>query len=122
MKRLSRLVAPTASVALYALPFIALAQFGRVNDFIGAIIVFINNTLVPLVFAIAFLVFIWGVFRYFIFDTESDREKGKSLMLYGILGFVIMVSVWGLVNAISGGFGFTDENLQNIPNAPIGNP
>ena len=42
-------------------------------------------------------------------------------MLYGIIGFVVMVSVWGIVNLLAGGFGLTDEELQTIPNTPTGN-
>ena len=39
---------------------------------VSNIIGFINGTLVPLILALAFLVFVWGVFRFFIFDTETN--------------------------------------------------
>lgn len=63
----------------------------------------INQVLVPLIFAIAFIVFVWGMFRYFIAggaDVEG-QAKGKQLLLYGIIGFVIMISLWGIVNVIA---------------------
>ena len=68
------------------------------------VIAFINNILVPLVFAVAFIVFIFGVFQYFIAGAanEEKREKGKSFMIYGIIGFFVMVSVWGLVHILTG--------------------
>lgn len=109
---------------LYLLPLVTLAQeFGEVSDFIGNIIGFINSTLVPLVFAIAFLIFLWGVFKYFILGgaDEGKREEGRQLMLYAIIGFVLMVSIWGIVNLLAGGLGLREDTLEGIPNAPTTN-
>lgn len=65
-----------------------------------SIVFFINNVLVPLLTAIAFIVFLWGVFNYFIWgaDNEEKRKEGKTFVMYGIIGFVIIFSLWGLVN------------------------
>ncbi len=93
-----------------ALAFPALASAQITANSVGTIgqgaIQLINNVLVPLVFAIAFVVFIWGVFQYFIQGgaDEEKREAGKSLMLWGIIGFFVMASVWGLVNILRGTF------------------
>ena len=98
--------------AAFAFPVLAFAQVDA--DSVGSIgrdvISLINNVLVPLVFAIAFIVFIWGVFQYFIMGgaDEEKRENGKSLMLWGIIGFFVMVSVWGLVNILRGTFQTTN--------------
>ncbi|HEY0948157.1 MAG TPA: pilin [Candidatus Paceibacterota bacterium] len=98
--------------AALAFPFFVSAQVTATNaGSIGqGIISLINNVLVPLVFAIAFIVFIWGVFQYFIMGgaDEEKRENGKSLMLWGIIGFFVMVSVWGLVNILRGTFQTTN--------------
>ena len=107
------------------LPLIAFAQeFGEVSSFIGRISAFINSTLIPLVFAIALLMFLWGIFQYFILgggDAEK-REAGVQLMIYAIGGFVVMVSVFGIVNMIANGLGFGGkENIENIPNVPTTN-
>ena len=100
----------------FALPMLAFAQttgtIGSVND-VGTIVIgIINNVAVPLVFALAFIVFLWGVFQYFIAGAadEEKREGGKSLMIYGLIGFFVMVSVWGLVNLLTGTF-----NLRTVP-------
>jgi hypothetical protein len=108
------------------LPFVALAQneFGEVSNFFGKISSFINSTLIPLVFGIALLMFIWGVFKYMILGggDEGSREEGKQLMIWAIVGFVVMVSVFGIVNLIANGLGFGgQENIQNIPNVPRNN-
>lgn len=110
--------------AVVLTPVLALAQFGEVNSFLNDVSTFINGTLIPLVFAVALLVFIYGVFNYFILGggDEGKRDEGKQLMLYAIIGFVVMVSIFGIVNLIAGGLGFSDdEDIQNIPNVPTSN-
>lgn len=68
------------------------------------VIDFINNIGVPLVFALSFIFFIVGIFMYFIAGgaDEAKRTKGKELMIYGIIGFFVMISVWGLVRILTG--------------------
>ena len=110
---------------LLVLPVVAMAQIqsdvGKVGESIGNLSLFINNILIPFVFALALLVFIWGAFRYFIYggDNEENRKEGSKLMIYGIVGFVLMVSVFGLVNIIVDGLGLdNDTELQNLPTVP----
>lgn len=113
-----------AALAIFVLPVLAFAQFGEINDFLDDISEFINGTLIPLVFAVALLFFIYGMFKYFILggDDDGKRKEGRMLMIYAIVGFVAMVSVFGIVNLVAGGLGFSDdENIQNIPNVPKAN-
>ncbi len=116
MKKLSYIA------AALAFPMFAFAQIQADNaGSIGTgIITLINNVLVPLVFAVAFIVFIWGVFQYFIAGgaDEEKRENGKSLMLWGIIGFFVMVSVWGLVNILRGTFQTTNVAPTGIDVTP----
>jgi len=110
------------ALGLFALPFATFAQTAAFNEssefsnYLGAVITFIQNTLVPLVFALAFLFFLWGAFRYFIQGgaDEDKRKEGKNLMIYAIIGFVLMVSIWGIVTFVARGLGFDDRNLDNI--------
>ncbi|OQA03300.1 MAG: hypothetical protein BWY68_00777 [bacterium ADurb.Bin400] len=118
MNRIKKTIAKAGMMLLPMTPLVALAQFGEINTFIGRITTFINNTLIPLVFGIALLMFVWGMFKFFIYNTEEEKEKGKDLALYAIVAFVLMVSVWGIVNLIAGGLGFSGEQIQNIPSTP----
>jgi hypothetical protein len=103
----------------WALPLLAFAQVRNVADAAGLITGIINGVIVPLVFTIAFLVFIWGIFTYFIAAGENDekRETGKKLMLYGIVGFFLMVSVWGLVNILLNTAQLNNQQIP-LPQAP----
>lgn len=124
MQNMKKIGIYTLALMAVVLPGVAFGQFGEVNDFLDDVSSFINSTLIPLVFAIALLIFIWGIFKYFILGggDEEKREEGKQLMLWAIVGFVVMVSVFGIVNLVAGGLGFSDdENIQNIPNVPTNN-
>ncbi len=77
------------------------AQAASLRELTESIKTFVNTSVVPLIYALAFLVFIVGMVRYlFLEQGEEGREKGKQLMLWGIIGFVVMFSVWGLVNLL----------------------
>ncbi|HYF29208.1 MAG TPA: pilin [Candidatus Paceibacterota bacterium] len=110
-----------------ALPLFAFAQgtfegTRGVQQLAISVIQFINGILVPLIFALAFIVFIWGVFQYFIAGghDEEKKESGKSLMLYGLIGFFVMVSVWGLVNILVTSFNLNKQQ-PSVPEAATQN-
>ena len=96
-------------------------DFGQINTFIGKITGFINGTLLPLIFGIALLVFVYGVFKYFILggSDEGSRQEGRQLVLYAIIGFILMTSIWGIVNILSDGLGLNSEEATfGIPDVP----
>ena len=76
------------------------AQFvgSGTTGIIGAL----NTIVVPLIFALAFASFIWGVANYFFLHGGEDksREEGKQFILWSIPGMVVLFSVWGLVNML----------------------
>lgn len=98
-----------APLAALALPLVAVAQTVRNLSDAGSLIInVINNILVPVLFAVAFIVFLWGAFQTFIMghDNEDVKDKGKNLMLWGLIGFFVMISIWGLVNILTGTVNF----------------
>ncbi len=74
------------------------------KDFIGSgttgIVGLLSTVVVPTIFAFAFAVFVWGVVNYFFLHggDEAKRAEGKQFVLWGILGMVVLFSVWGFVN------------------------
>src|SRR3989344_4990524 len=68
----------------------------------------ILNSIIPVLIALGVVYFVWGVIHYVIADGEEAKEKGKDTMLYGIIGFAVIVSLWGLVTLLT-----TTLNLDN---------
>ena len=65
---------------------------------------FLEGRIVPILIALAMLVFIWGVLKFIRnAGDESERETGKQVMLWGLVGLFVMVCVWSLVAILAGG-------------------
>ena len=62
------------------------------------------NPLLVLVSAVGTLVFIFGVVEFIYgLSRESDaRERGKTHMLWGLVGVLIMIVAFGVVKVIIG--------------------
>jgi uncharacterized membrane protein YcgQ (UPF0703/DUF1980 family) len=87
-----------AIAALVLVPLAAHAQsFKKLTE---DIVELVNTSVVPLFYALAFLLFLYGMVRFFFFGGEENRAKGKTFMLWGIIGFVVMFSVWGIVRLL----------------------
>lgn len=103
-------------------PAFAFAQsFSGTNltSYINTVIDFINSTIVPLIIAVAVLLFIWGIFSYFILGAsdEDKRKDGKTYMIYALIGFVLIVSVLGIIELLSEATGLQDGTI-NPPDVP----
>ncbi len=74
------------------------AQF--VGNSSSGLIGVLNTVVVPIIFTLAFAAFIWGIVNYFFLHggDETKREEGKEFILWGIIGIVVLFSVWGFVN------------------------
>ena len=81
------------------------------------ILYLINAVLVPVLFAIAFIVFLYGVAKAYIFSAGEPEKvsEGHKLILWGIIGFVVMISLWGLVNVVANTFGLWGYGAPKTP-------
>lgn len=79
--------------------------------FLINILAFINEVFIPFLLAVAFIIFIWNAGRYFVIQAGSEdaRTKAKRLALWGVLAFVIIFSIWGIVNLIVNGLNLEDD-------------
>ena len=79
----------------------------------------IGLKLVPFLGAVAFLIFVWGVAR-FIKSAGSEKElkDSKNLLLWGIVGLFVLVTIWGIVAFLQSEFGFgTRPAIPQIPSS-----
>ena len=98
---------------------IAYAQtFQRVsaNPVVGPLITKIVNVivtpLVALLFVLAVLMFIWGLFGLIRKgDDPTARKEGQMHILWGVIGMFIMVGVYGIIRLIANTVGVPDPFL-----------
>lgn len=85
----------------------------NLQTLIAGTLAFLNGTVIPLLLVIAFIAFLWNTFQYFIIqgDSEEGQQKAKSLATWSIAAFVIIVSLWGIVNLIVKDLGLRNEVL-----------
>jgi len=101
--------------------FFPVIAFGATNASLGDLLKSISTTLLnPLVTALltlALLAFFWGMITY-IRSQGTEKKQGKDIMIWGIIGLAVMVSVWGLVNLVIGTFGVNQNSTITIPTIP----
>ncbi len=101
---------------LAALPTVVLAQTTAFS--ILAVIRNIMNIVIPLLITGALIFFIWGVIQYITAKDADAKEKGKKVLVQGVLGLFIIVSVWGLIGIIQSTFGVGSGGVLDETNIP----
>ena len=91
-------------------------------DYLNYVTCIIGQSVIPFIFAVAVVMFIWGAVNFFIInaDEEAKRTQGKQFMVWGIIALAVMISVWGLVNVVGGTFGIKTNFLPQVkpPTSP----
>ncbi|MFC1595140.1 pilin [Patescibacteria group bacterium] len=101
MYRLYNLTKYTAPIAMMTLPLLVLAQEDLISNFTNVV-----ERLIPLLFLIAGVVFIFGIVRYVTAGADEEKMKqGRNLMIFGIIALAVMLGVWGLVTFLLTTFG-----------------
>ncbi len=85
------------------------------------IITLINVVAIPVLFAVAFIVFLYGIFKAYIYSRGDAAEvsEGHRLILWGLIAFAVMISLWGLVNVVVNTFGLGGVYA---PPTPVSSP
>ena len=99
------------ALALFLLPVATHAQEdGSLQGLIAGVLGFIDTVLIPFTLGIAFLVFAMNAIRFFVIggNNTEGQENARNLTLYGIGAFVLILSLWGLVNILSFGIGLNE--------------
>lgn len=73
------------------------------------------KSVVPLIFALSLVMFIWGVVQFVINSgEEAKKEKGRQFMIWGIIALTVMACVWGLVALLGGTFGIDANFIPKV--------
>jgi hypothetical protein len=77
----------------------------------------ILNPIITLLFALATVYLIYGIVKFLSSDAGdkgSSREEAKKAILWGLVGMVIMFSVFGLIKFVLDTFGITQDVPANV--------
>jgi hypothetical protein len=110
------------------------------GDTFGDVVVFIIsliNAAIPVLVALALVLFLWGAFRY-VYKSADAHGKGadKEALLWGLIALFVLLSVWGILRILTNTFlgGSTGAprslnqpidsrpNFQQVPDEETGNP
>ncbi len=87
----------------------------NLTDVIKYLACFIEQSIVPFLFAVAVVMFMYGVVKFIGTQETSEREAGKQFMLWGIVALAVMFSVWGITTLVGSTFG-----VHNVlPQLPV---
>jgi hypothetical protein len=83
------------------MPEIAFAQatFETIVGTVGDLL----DLLIPIIVTLAVVIFFWGL-ALFLVKVDEEKEKGRSIMIYGVLVLFVMIAIWGLVELLANTF------------------
>ncbi len=99
-------------------PTSAFAQTNTITDVnsLSSKIIGIFNTAVYILVALAVVFIVWNVVMVLIRGSDPVKKtEALQNIGWGVLGLFVIVSIWGLVNILTGTFKTTPTN-QPIPN------
>ncbi len=81
------------------------------------------NVALILLMSLAVLAFTYNVVRYFVLSDSPDKKEASQYVMYSVIGFFVILSLWGIVNILSNTFGGLDNSsnsgvLKNLPKFP----
>jgi hypothetical protein len=106
------------SLLLVAIPTVAFAQTNTITDVNGvtAKLVGIGNVVIYLLVSLGVIFIVWNIVMFLIKGGDPEaRGAARGNVVWGIVGLAIILSIWGLVNILTGTFKTTPAN-QPIPN------
>jgi hypothetical protein len=73
----------------------------------------ILNPLILLAFSVAFLYFFYGFVKYLSLEAgDKSRDEARNAIMWGIVGMVIMFSVYGIIKFVLATFGITPGDID----------
>ncbi len=95
-----------------------------INDILGRLTSEVLQPAAGVIFAAGFLLFMWGLVQFlWNLNDGGENQQGKDHMIWGIVGMVIMMSIWSIIalldatfglGALSGNGAATDPNRNQI--------
>lgn len=85
-----------------------------ITTFLNKFNYYILNPIILLMFGLSLVYFLYGVIKFLSIDAGekgNERIEARNSIMWGIVGMVVMFSVYGLITAVLRTFGIT-----SVPN------
>lgn len=73
---------------------------------ITTVVGYLNQALF-LLMAFAIVMFVWYIIQFFI-KPDSDKKEAGNYVMYSVIGFFVILSIWGIVRILTNTFGLTN--------------
>lgn len=92
-------------------------------NLLDKIVTYLIDPAVRVIFTLGFFFFLWGFveFLWKLKDGQVD-ENGKNHMVYGLIGMLIMVSVYGIISLVMNTFGIDPSTATDVGRLQNVNP
>jgi hypothetical protein len=83
---------------------------------LGRISQYVLNPIITVGFVVATIVLFYGIVKLiWSADEDSKREEGKKAIIYGVIGLVVMFSVYGIIHLVLATFDIDDKYPAILP-------
>ncbi len=109
----------TISLSILGFPLFLYAQNSAgtsAESLVKSISTVFNKRIIPLLFTLGFVYVIWGIIQYIGADAQSkEKEEKKQRIFWGLVGLLVIISVWSLVAIVANTFGiFAGGSLHGV--------
>lgn len=78
---------------------------------------YIINPAIRILFALAFLIFVWGIIEYTLKkDSVDAKGQGRQHIMWGLVGLAIMTSVFFIIRIITTTLGLDEVQVNESSN------
>ena len=109
----------SAAIAALSLVPAGFAAADTTDALVSKFGTYIIDPILLVLFSAGFFMFMWGLFQFMVnINRGEDTGDGKRHMIYGTLGMLIMVSVYGILALLNNTFGlsnsYSNTNVNNV--------
>lgn len=76
-------------------------KFKSLLDILVWVKCIILAAIIPIIFALALMFFLWGVMKFIRASDSTKKEEGRKFIIAGLIGLFVMTSLWGIISIVS---------------------
>jgi hypothetical protein len=86
-----------------------------ITTFLKKVDALVLNPIILLLFALSTVYFIYGAIKYLSLDpSDGKRSEARDAIIWGLVGMLIMFSVYGLIGFVLTTFGVSTSSVPFI--------